>query len=33
MFINFFMTYDEINILEIYNEVGNWIILFKKIEK
>jgi len=33
MFINFFMKYDEINILEVYNEVGNWIILFKKIEK
>jgi alkylated DNA repair protein alkB family protein 8 len=30
MFINFFMKYDGINILEIYNEVGNWIILFKK---
>jgi len=30
MFINFFMKYDEINILEIYNEVGNWVILFRK---
>jgi len=30
MFINFFMKYEGINILEIYNEVGNWIILFKK---
>lgn len=30
MFINFFMKYEQITILEIYNEVGNWIILFKK---
>jgi len=30
MFINFFMKYDEISIIEIYNEVGNWVILFRK---
>ena len=30
MFINFFMKYDETSIIEIYNEVGNWVILFRK---
>jgi len=31
MFRDFFETYNEIKIHKIYNEVGNWIILFEKI--
>jgi ubiquinone/menaquinone biosynthesis C-methylase UbiE len=30
MFLHFFMKYEEITIIKIYNEVGNWILLFKK---
>jgi len=30
MFLNFFMKYDEITIIKIYNEVGNWVLLFRK---
>ena len=31
MFHNFFSKFSNMEILKIYNEVGNWIILFKKI--
>jgi ubiquinone/menaquinone biosynthesis C-methylase UbiE len=30
MFLHFFMKYEQITIIKIYNEVGNWILLFKK---
>jgi alkylated DNA repair protein alkB family protein 8 len=30
MFLHFFMKYEQITITKIYNEVGNWILLFKK---
>ena len=30
MFQEYFETFDEIKILEIYSEVGNWILLFMK---
>ena len=30
MFLHFFMKYEQITINKIYNEVGNWILLFKK---
>jgi alkylated DNA repair protein alkB family protein 8 len=30
MFLHFFMKYDQITIIKIYNEVGNWILLFRK---
>jgi hypothetical protein len=30
MFQEYFETFDEIKILEIYSEVGNWILLFIK---
>lgn len=30
MFLEFFSSFNEIEILKIYNEVGNWILLFKK---
>ena len=32
MFREFFNQYNKIKICSIYNEVGNWIILFQKIE-
>jgi hypothetical protein len=30
MFQEYFETFDEIQIINIYNEVGNWILLFIK---
>jgi ubiquinone/menaquinone biosynthesis C-methylase UbiE len=30
MFLEFFTSFVEIEIIKIYNEVGNWILLFKK---
>jgi alkylated DNA repair protein alkB family protein 8 len=30
MFLHFFMKYEQITIIKIYNEVGNWILLFRK---
>jgi hypothetical protein len=30
MFKDFFQSIKEIEIINIYNEVGNWIILFRK---
>ena len=30
MFLEFFTSFREIEIIKIYNEVGNWILLFKK---
>lgn len=30
MFIHFFMKYEQITIIKIYNEVGNWVLLFRK---
>lgn len=30
MFLEFFNSFMEIEIIKIYNEVGNWIVLFKK---
>jgi alkylated DNA repair protein alkB family protein 8 len=30
MFLDFFGKFDRIEILKVYNEVGNWIIFFKK---
>ena len=31
MFQEYFETFTEIKIIQIYNEVGNWILLFRKI--
>jgi alkylated DNA repair protein alkB family protein 8 len=30
MFLDFFEKFDSIEILKVYNEVGNWIIFFKR---
>lgn len=31
MFQEYYETFTEIKIIQIYNEVGNWILLFRKI--